>query len=240
MLRDIACLCPFCSTHLCFMVISCFTCRINYLNMCSIIKKAKRTFALHIMLQTNLLDYLKSYLKIGLPSCTQGKLFTKLYKSSTTKTAQRLSLQQLITITTWQVIRLIHLVPVKHSSSPPSILSLIPWIGPLHVSLNGREMLFNDFSPVSANNYFQPFPKCKLGKHPKSWRKTMILETVYGGWFHKRDSVKDKFKQRRLLPSSQRALRLFRRDCFRSMWWKHKFYIKFRRNFRRIKVEVCR
>ena len=130
MLRDIACLCPFCSTHLCFMVISCFTC-INYLNMCSIIKKAKRTFALDIMLQTNLLDYLKSFfffhnLEIGLPSCTQGKLFTKLYKSSTTKTAQRLSLQQLITITTWQVIRLIHLVPVKHNSSPPSILSLIP------------------------------------------------------------------------------------------------------------------
>ena len=125
MLRDIACLCPFCSTHLCFMVISCFTC-INYLNMCSIIKKAKRTFALDIMLQTNLLDYLKSYLKIGLPSCTQVKLFTKRYKGSTTKTAQRLSLQQLITITTWQVIRLIHLVPVKHNSSPPSILSLIP------------------------------------------------------------------------------------------------------------------
>ena len=244
MLRDIACLCPFCSTHLCFMVISCFTC-INYLNMCSIIIKAKRTFALDKMLQTNLLDYLKSFfffhnLEIGLPSCTQGKLFTKLYKSSTTKTAQRLSLQQLITITTWQVIRLIHLVPVKHNSSPPSILSLIPWIGPLHVSLNGREMLFNDFSPFSANNYEQPFPKCKLGKHPKPWRKTKILETVYGGWFHKRDSVKDKFKQRRLLPSFLRALPLFRRDCFRSMWWKHKFYIKFRRNFRRINFEVCR
>ena len=175
MLRDIACLCPFCSTHLCFMVISCFTC-INYLNMCSIIKKAKRTFALDIMLQTNLLDYLKSYLKIGLPSCTQVKLFTKLYKGSTTKTAQRLSLQQLITITTWQVIRLIHLVPVKHNSSPPSILSLIPWIGPLHVSLNGREMLFNDFSPFSANNYFQPFPKCKLSLGGKLWYWRLFME----------------------------------------------------------------
>ena len=175
MLRDIACLCPFCSTHLCFMVISCFTC-INYLNMCSIIKKAKRTFALDIMLQTNLLDYLKSYLKIGLPSCTQVKLFTKLYKGSTTKTAQRLSLQQLITITTWQVIRLIHLVPVKHNSSPPSILSLIPWIGPLHVSLNGREMLFNDFSSFSANNYFQPFPKCKLSLGGKLWYWRLFME----------------------------------------------------------------
>ena len=48
-------------------------------------------------------------LKIGLPSCTQGRLFMKLYKSSATKTAQRLSLQQLITLNTWQVIRLIHL-----------------------------------------------------------------------------------------------------------------------------------
>ena len=38
--------------------------------------------------------------EIGLPSFTQGRLFTKLYKSSTTKTAQRLSLQQLITLTT--------------------------------------------------------------------------------------------------------------------------------------------
>ena len=113
LLREIACLYPFCSTHFCFMVISCFTC-INYLNMRSIIKKAKRTFALDIMFQTNLLEYLKSYffhnLEIGLPSCTQGRLFTKLYKSSTTKTAQRLSLQQLIAITTWQVIRLIHLM----------------------------------------------------------------------------------------------------------------------------------
>ena len=45
----------------------------------------------------------------------------------------------------------------------------------------------------------------------------MILETAYGGWFHKRDSVKDKFKQRKLLRSSQRALRLFRRDCFWSV-----------------------
>ena len=108
-------------------------------------------------------------------------------------------------------------VPVNHNSSPPSILSLIPCIGPLHVSLNGREMLFNDFSPFPANIYEQLFPKCKLGKHPKPWRITMILETVYGGWFHKRDSVKDKFKQRRLLPSSQGALRLFRRDCFRSV-----------------------
>ena len=101
--------------------------------------------------------------------------------------------------------------PVNHNSIPPSILPLAPCIGPLHVSLNGREILFNDFSPFSANIYEQLFPKCRLAKHPKPWRITMILETAYGGWFYKRDSIKDKFEQRRLLPFSQRALRLFRR-----------------------------
>ena len=49
-------------------------------------------------------------LEIGLPSFTQGRLFTKPYKRSTTKTAQRLSLQQLITLTTWQFLRFIHLM----------------------------------------------------------------------------------------------------------------------------------
>ena len=88
-------------------------------------------------------------------------------------------------------------VPVNLNLSPPSILSLIPCLGPLHVSLNGRETLFNDFQPFFANIYEQLFPKSKLAKHPKPWRISMILETVYGGWLHIRDSVKEKFKQSR-------------------------------------------
>ena len=105
LLREIACICPFCSTHFCFMVISCFTC-INYLNMCSIIEHNAPNKSAGVL---EILFFFHN-LEIGLPSCTQGRLFTKLYQSSTTNTAQRLSLQQLITITTWQVIRLIHLV----------------------------------------------------------------------------------------------------------------------------------
>ena len=137
----------------------------------------------------------------------------KPYKSSTTKTAQRLSIQQQITLTTWQVLRLIHLMSQSTiiRSHPQFCLSCTPCIRPLHLSLNGREILFNDFSPFSANIYEQLFPKCRLAKHPKPCRITMILETAYGGWFYKRDSIKDKFEQRRLLPFSQRALRLFRR-----------------------------
>ena len=46
--------------------------------------------------------------------------------------------------------------------------------------------------------------------------------------------------QRRILPSSQRALRLFRSDCFRSVRGKHEFYLKFRRTFRRFKDEIWR
>ena len=38
-------------------------------------------------------------------------------------------------------------------------------------------------------------------------------------------------KKKSMLPSSQRPLRLFRGDCLRSVWWKHEFYLKFRRNF---------
>ena len=77
---------------------------VNLVDFVELRLKSKEDFALDIMLQTNLLDYLKSFffhnLEIGLPNSTKGILFTKPKKSSTTKTAQRLSLQQLITLTT--------------------------------------------------------------------------------------------------------------------------------------------
>ena len=198
------------------------------------------------MLQTNPLDYLKSYFFFPQPGDWPSQLYTRQTVCETLQKFYHKNCAKTFTSTTDHSYHMASYtahssyVPANHNSSPPSILSLIPCIGPLHVSLNGREMLFNDFSPFSANIYEQLFPKCKLGKHPKPWRITMILETVYAGWFHKRDSVKGNFKQRRLLPSSQSALRLFRRDRFRSVWWKHKFYLKFRRNVCRFKDEVCR
>ena len=146
------------------------------------------------MLQTNLLEYLKSYF-FPQPGDWPSQLYTrqtvyetlpKFYHKHCTKTFTSTAdhYYHMASYTAHSSC-----VPVNHNSSPPSILSLIPCIAPLHVSLNRREMLFNYFSPFSANNCEQLFPKCKLGKHPKPWRITMILETVYGGWFHKRDSV---------------------------------------------------
>ena len=66
-------------------------------------------------------------------------------------------------------------VPVNLNSSPPSILSHI-----MHCT-TARFL----------------FPTCTLAKHPKPWGIIMMLETVYGGWFHIRGSVKDKHKQSR-------------------------------------------
>ena len=37
--------------------------------------------------------------------------------------------------------------------------------------------------------------------------------------------------QRKIIPSSQRALFLFLGNCCQSVWWKHEFYSKFRRSF---------
>ena len=146
------------------------------------------------MLQTNLLEYLKSYFSPQ-PGDWPSQLYTrqtvyetlpKFYHKHCTKTFTSTAdhYYHMASYTAHSSC-----VPVNHNLSPPSILSLIPCIAPLHVSLNRREMLFNYFSPFSANNCEQLFPKCKLGKHPKPWRITLILETVYGGWFHKRDSV---------------------------------------------------
>ena len=150
LLREIACLYPFCSTHFCFMVISCFTC-INYLNMCSIIKKAKRTFALDIMFQTNLLEYLKSYF-FPQPGDWPSQLYTRQTVYETLPKFYHKHCTKTFTSTTDHYYHVASYtahsscVPVNHNSSPPSILSLIPCIGPLHVSLNRRKMLFNDFS----------------------------------------------------------------------------------------------
>ena len=75
----------------------------------------------------------------------------------------------------------------------PAILSTIPTIGPLHISLNGQETLFKEFRPFFADLYTKLFPKSKLAKNPKPWRINLILELVYGGWLFIRSTVKDKF-----------------------------------------------
>ena len=79
------------------------------------------------------------------------------------------------------------------TSGQPGILSIIPRIGPLHISLNGRETVFHDYRQFFETVYNNLFPKSKLAKNPKPWRISLILEVVYSEWFFIRDSVKSKF-----------------------------------------------
>lgn len=75
-----------------------------------------------------------------------------------------------------------------HINSQPAILSLIPCIGPLHISLNGRETVFKDFVGFFENIYNNLFPRSKLPKTPRPWRISLILEVVYGGWLFIREA----------------------------------------------------
>ena len=69
----------------------------------------------------------------------------------------------------------------------------MPCIGPLHISLNGQETLFDEFRDFFEIIYTKLFQKSKLAKNPKPWRISLILEVVYGGWLYIRESVREKF-----------------------------------------------
>ena len=78
-------------------------------------------------------------------------------------------------------------------TSQPCILSVIPTIGPLHISLNSREHVVNSFHPFFKMVYEKIFPSSKLADKPKPWRISLLLEVVYGGWTLIRHCVISKF-----------------------------------------------
>ena len=121
----------------------------------------------------------------------------KLYKNTTNILRHPLNqnlnhspLQQQLTQTT----AVLHSGPEKENatvnSDQPAILSLMPCIGPLHISLNGQETLFDEFRDLFEIIYTKLFPKSKLAKAPKPWRISLILEVVCGGWLNIRESVR--------------------------------------------------
>ena len=79
------------------------------------------------------------------------------------------------------------------TSGQLGILSIIPGIGPLHISLNGRETVFHDYRQFFKTVCNTLFPKSNLAKNPRPWRISLILEVVYCGWLFIRNSVKSKF-----------------------------------------------
>ena len=74
-----------------------------------------------------------------------------------------------------------------------AIFSLLPCIGPLHISLNDQETLFNESRDLFELIYTKLFPKSKLAKIAKPWRISLLLKVACGGWLYIRESVKEKF-----------------------------------------------
>eukprot|EP00733_Pompholyxophrys_punicea_P000894 Pompholyxophrys_punicea_v1_NODE_355_length_2174_cov_4.135849.p1 type:complete len:456 gc:universal NODE_355_length_2174_cov_4.135849:1378-11(-) len=72
---------------------------------------------------------------------------------------------------------------------------IISIIGPLHVSLNVREMIVVKFvSELWIKFYRSIFGQNKkLAKKPKPWRITLILELARGGWLKVRNDIRHAF-----------------------------------------------
>ena len=70
-----------------------------------------------------------------------------------------------------------------NSEIPPQILSLIPMIGPLHVSLNSRETLFKIYHFFFEMVYHNLFGENKiLAQKPKPKLIDLILNLTFYGW----------------------------------------------------------
>ena len=66
--------------------------------------------------------------------------------------------------------------------SVAALCSIVPTMGPLHISLNSREHVFVTFRPFFEKVYKHLFPKSTLARLSKAWRINLILKTVYGAW----------------------------------------------------------
>ena len=82
----------------------------------------------------------------------------------------------------------------KNESIPEFITSFLPIMGPLHVSLNARELVFLQNSFLFNDIYKGIFgPRKILGKKPRPWRIDLILQVVRMAWLDIVDAVFSKF-----------------------------------------------
>jgi hypothetical protein len=72
-----------------------------------------------------------------------------------------------------------YMVNREQSDVPTQILNIVPFIGPLHVSLNSRETVFLINYNFFENMYHAIFGFCKiLAKKPKPYQINLLLELV--------------------------------------------------------------
>jgi len=81
------------------------------------------------------------------------------------------------------------------SEIPEKVLNLIPMIGPLHISLNSRETLFQTYHFFFEMLYHDLFGNKKiLSQKPKQTVISLILHLTYHGWKNIRDIVMKRFR----------------------------------------------
>jgi len=80
------------------------------------------------------------------------------------------------------------------SDIPLQILNIVPFIGPLHVSLNSRETVFLINYNFFEKMYHAIFGSRKiLAKKPKPYRINLLLELAFKGWLLVKESVNNLF-----------------------------------------------
>ena len=88
---------------------------------------------------------------------------------------------------------------IAYSSRTDAIVrsSLVPLLGPLHVSLNDQENVFKVFYELLRDIYKNIFVNSKpLADNSLPWRISLILELTYGGWSLIRESIMTVFGEK--------------------------------------------
>lgn len=81
---------------------------------------------------------------------------------------------------------------VCNKEDPPSLCytNIVPFIGPLHISLNSREIVLMKFHALFAELCAFLFNgKRPLARKPNPWRISLLLEVAYGSWSLVRDEI---------------------------------------------------
>ncbi|RIB30499.1 hypothetical protein C2G38_2152436 [Gigaspora rosea] len=87
-----------------------------------------------------------------------------------------------------------HRLLLDNEVIPSFVTSFLPIMGPLHVSLNSRELVFKQNSLLFNDIYKGIFGKKKnLGKKPRSWRIDLILYLMRVAWLEISNIVYSKF-----------------------------------------------
>jgi hypothetical protein len=82
----------------------------------------------------------------------------------------------------------------EKSNITDSILSFLPMMGPLHISLNSRELIFLQYRPFFSAMYRYIFGERKpLAQKPKPWRINLLLEISRSAWQEISPEVEAKF-----------------------------------------------